>query len=601
MNFRFPPRHCVIGRFIAVIFACVSVALAQPVHAQLSKATRLLLNRGLDLQAMVQFNDVFTLSTYSNANYTSVNWLGTSYQPLLGNAPGFPWGRWVSSITNMPPIDQKTQLGYSAETPCMSQLINLELGDELYLNDGPTMTNEINWFNAVEPGFPNTILFINNFAGQASDATLAQMITQGHVDMICFDNYPFQATYDTNQPNDIGASNTWPFTSWFSELRRYRQNAWNYGIPFATYMQTFNSVEAYDAIVYRNPSPSELRFNNFAALAFNAKTLIGFTYNTGATALFNILTNGYSGDTYTNELYAEQADVNHRAQILGRSLVCLQPVYDMHNASDANPPPGPASAYSTFPDGTTTSILILKGNLTTSSNTPEPIGFQDSVAAPKSYSWWEFKKNDPYLNGWVVTNDGTNNGGVAGQVIISWFRLLDESLDGPNYTNEVYIMVVNALTANTGTAADCAQTIELNFETGTSSITSVNMLDLETGAITTNYMPVVSGTNGTTKRQLVLNLNGGDAAFFKFADGAPFVGHVPPAPAQLSAQMQAAGAAITLTGTPLARYQLQSSSQVNGPNWTTVSNCLLTNSTALFMDAAASNSPATFYRAVGIP
>ena len=313
-------------------------------------------------------------------------------------------------------------------------------------------------------------------------------------------------------------------------------------------MQVFNTVEDYDTRVFRSPSESELRFNNFAALAFNAKMLIGFEYNAGATSLFNILPNGYSGDTYTNALYGEQADVNHRAVILGRTLACLQPVYDLHNPNDANPPPGPASAYTTFPDGTTTSMLILKGNPGTTTNTPEPSGFQDNPAAPNSYSWWEFKKNDPYFNGWVVTNLGTNNGGSPGQVIFAWFRLLDENLDGPNYTNEIYMMVVNGLTANTGTAADCLQTIDLRFLTGTSPITAVNMLDLETGAVTTNTIPIFAGSGTSTKRHLLLNLNGGDAALFKFADGAPFVGHVPPAKAQLTAGLQGGLPAITVQG-----------------------------------------------------
>jgi hypothetical protein len=279
----------------------------------------------------------------------------------------------------------------------------------------------------------------------------------------------------------------------------------------------------------------------------------------------------------------------------------LQPVYDLHNTNDSNPPPGPGSAYPTFPDDTTTSILILKGNPTTSSNTSEPIGFQDSVAAPKSYSWWEFKANDPYLNGWAVTNPGTNNGSVPGQVIISWFKPLESSLEGSNYTNEVYIMVVNALTANTGTAASCMQTIKLNFETGTSAITAVEMLDLEAGVVTTNSMPVISGSGSTTKRQLVLNLNGGDAAFFKFADGAPFVGHVPPAAPQLSASMQGGFPAITVQGTPLARYQLQSAPTPTGPNWSAVSTRLLTNSSAIFVDTTAPLANTIFYRAVGIP
>jgi hypothetical protein len=556
----------------------------------------------VELQGMVEYADIFTLSTYSNANYTSVNWEDPSWNLELGPAPGFPWGRWVSGPTDMPPQNVYTQYGYNNEAPYMSQLIDLELGDELNLNDGPTFTNEVNWFNSYQSNFPNTILYINNYAGQASDATLVGMITQGHCDLICFDNYPFQSTYDTNYTNDIGPPNTWPFTDWFSELRRYRQDAWNNGVPFGTYMQVFNSVESYDSRVYRNPSESELRFNNFAALAFNAKMLIGFEYNAGATALFNILPNGYSGDTYTNALYGIQADVNHRATILGRSLACMQPVYDLHNTNDVNPPPGPGSANPSFVDGTTTSILILKGNPTTSSNTPEPIGFVDAPGETKSWSWWEFKANDPYLNGWTWSNaNSNNNGGLAGQVIISWFTPIEPSLEGTNYTNEVYIMVVNALTANTGPASNCMQTIKLNFETGTSSITGLQMLDLETGLVTTTNLPVISGSGNTTKRQLVLNLNGGDAAFFKYADGAPFVGHVPPAAPRLSAGLQGGFPAITVQGTPLARYQLQSSPALTGANWSVVSNCLFTNSSVVFVDTTASSSNSTFYRALGIP
>lgn len=586
---------------VIIMLTLALVGQVEPANAQLSKANRILLNRGVELQAMVQFNDVFTLSTYSNANYTSVNWFNPGYQPLLGPAPGFPWGRWVSGPTDMPPQDANNQLGFNAETPCMSQLINLELGDELNLSDGPTLTNEINWFNSVQSNFPNTILYINNYAGQASDAALGAMIGQGHCDMICFDEYPFLSQYDTNYPNKIGAPNTWPFTSWFSELWRYRQWGINTGIPFATYMQTFHSVEDYDQRVYRYPSASELRFNNFAALAFNAKMLIGFVYNSGAAVLFNILPNGYSGDTYTNALYVEQADVNHRATILGRTLVCLKPVPDLHNPNDANPPPGPASGNVNFPDGTTTSMLILKGNPGSTTNTPEPVGFVDDPPATKSFSWWEFQKNDPFLNGWTVINKGTNNGGVPGQVIISWFKPIDENLDGPTYSNEVYFMVVNALTATNGTAADCLQEIKLNFQTGTNAINSVNLLDPETGLITTNLMPIIAGSGNSTKRQLVLDLNGGDAALFKFADGAPFVGHVRPAAALLSVHLQAGLPAITIQGTSLARYQVQSSPSLTGSSWTTVSSLLLTNSSTVFVDANASTNGSTFYRVVGIP
>ena len=217
--------------------------------------------------------------------------------------------------------------------------------------------------------------------------------------------------------------------------------------------------------VYRNPSPSELRFNNFVALAFNAKLLIGFEYNAGCSgAVATILPNGYSGDTYTNgPLQPEQADVNHRAIILGRSLACMQPVYDLHNPNDSPAPPGPASGNTRFPDGTTTSILILKGNPGTTNSTPEPIGFQDNPAATNSYSWWETKKaNDPYLNGWAVTNTGTVNGGLPGQVIISWFRLLDENLDGTDlYQRSLHDGCQRADFPPTALPPSCMQTIKL--------------------------------------------------------------------------------------------------------------------------------------------
>jgi hypothetical protein len=103
-----------------------------------------------------------------------------------------------------------------------------------------------------------------------------------------------------------------------------------------------------------------------------------------------------------------------------------------------------------------------------------------------------------------------------GDVIFSWFKPLDESFDGPNYANQVYLMVVNGLTATNGTAADCSQKIELNFQ---DTFTSLDMLDPVSGQLTNVPLPVVN-----SRRQLTLNLIGGDAVLFKFANGAPFVG-----------------------------------------------------------------------------
>jgi hypothetical protein len=214
------------------------------------------------------------------------------------------------------------------------------------------------------------------------------------------------------------------------------------------------------------------------------------------------------------------------------------------------------------------------------------------------YSWWEANKNDPYLNGWGVTNKaGVKNNGLPGDVIIAWFKPLDESFDGPAYSNEVYMMVVNGLSDPTGTAANCMQEIKLNFLVGT-TITAVNMLDPETGLITTNTMPVIAGTGSNTKRQLVLDLNGGDAVLFKFADGAPFVGQ--PVPAKLSITIQAGKPAIALQGILFSHQRLEWTSSLTNPNWNTLANLTLSTSPYVFTDNSAGPGP-RFYRAVATP
>jgi hypothetical protein len=561
-------------------------------QAQISKGYQMLLNRGLQVQGRVQWDDYFHLNTYSNANYTSINWGWTSSPSLMSATAGSPWSRWVSASTNMPP--------QAGEAPYLNQLVAVQLGDEWDLNTDSVRTSLVNWFNSVQGNWPDTILFHNNWAGQVLDPQLKDFIDRAHPDMLCFDGYPWQSDYSTRTP--IAG----PPSGWYGELRRYRAWAAYGNIPFGVYRQTFHAVQDYNTTVYRNPSPSELRLLTSVALAFNAKFLTDFTYNSGATSLFDIQPNGYSGDLYTNALYAEQADANHRAANLGQALMCLKPVYDMHNPTDVNPPPGPASAYSTFVDGIATSIMIIRGR-TVSGGVTNATPLPDSFAAQPTgspnpanltalmYTWWESTKNDPYLTGFGVTNKAAlKNSGLPGDAFVAWFRPLDESFDGPNYTNEVYFLVVNGLTDTNGTPADCMQEVHLDFSFGTSGLTSVVMLDPETGFLQTNTLQSVSG-----KRRLILNLNGGDAALFKFNDGAPFVGHIAPQPPRLSVALQSGTPAISLTQlTPGARYQLQSAPSLSS-SWSTLTSFLLNTSNYLYLDTGSSN--ATFYRAVGTP
>jgi hypothetical protein len=582
-------------------------------HAQVGKGHQILLNRGLQLQGLSQDDCYLHLDTYSNANYTSINWVNSpgthsSRPDWMGAAPGFAWSRWAADETQMPP--QVTPYG-GDETPFLPQLLALQLGDEWNLNDLTTRNRLVDWFNSVRTNWPNTILYHNNWGSQIGDTELADFYTRAQPDLLCFDTYPWQAVWDINQPDHIGAAIAGPPTGWYGDMRRYREHAKGAGIPLGLYRQTFHAVQDYDQHVFRDPSQSELRLNTFAALAFNAKFLTDFIYNTGAASLFTKTFNG-SGDSVinaTNGLYAEMIDINKRAQNFGRALLQLTPVYDLHNTNAAyypsGFPPGPGSDYPTFPPGSTTSIMFLRGKSLSggvTNFTAVPSGFiadpdvasSNPAGTGQAYTWWEANKNDPYLRGWVVTNKAAvKNDGLLGDAILAWFKPLDENFDGTNYNNEIYMMAVNALTSPTGTAADCMQQIRLNF-IDVPATTNVIMLNSATGQLTTNNLPIVN-----TRRQLSVDLNGGDAVLFKFNTGAPFVGFLQPAPARLSVTKQPGNTVVRLEGTVGARYLLQASSSVSSPSWTTLTNVVLTSSPFVFTESNVAGLT-RYYRAVGI-
>jgi hypothetical protein len=482
-------RRALPGGFAFLVLAALS---ATPVHAQtLSKGHQILINQGLQLQGMVTNTDPFHLSTFQAANYTSINWLWDSNTPAQGTAPGsINWSRWVrdhyssDQIPEMPPLGNEA--GY------MGKLIALQLGDEANLNDDATRTYYVNWFNSVRAAYPNTILYTNNYGGQVTDTALGDFITRAKPDMICFDTYPFQ-------PN-TGPAGGSP-TNWYGDLRRYRVYAADAGIPLATYRETFHASDG------RDLSGSEQRLNTFAALAFNVKCLTDFTYNSGASSLFN---NAAGGDNSPTTIYSNQTTINRQARTLGQALTRLQPINSTPDGSQA-----------------TTDIMFIRGkhfDSTSSSYIPNslPIGFTADAQAPNSYSDWVFGRNDPYLAGWTVANNGTKNGGQSGDLIVSWFKVLSESFDGPNFSNELYLMVVNGLTDPTGTAADCSQHVNLDFQFGSSAghLTSLLRLNQDTGAIDT--IPLTS--IGSGKYRWSIDLDGGSAELFKFDDGAPFVG-----------------------------------------------------------------------------
>lgn len=488
-------------RLYSIAAASLTLITTSSVLAQISglgKGQLWFLRNGLQLQGLSANFDPWDLTTFQNANYTAVNWLWDSSVGQQGAAPGaIPWARWVRPGATPPSSAEMPPLG--SEGPYMSKLIALSLGDEPNLNDSAVRDTYVNWFNSVAPSYPNQLLYMNNYGGQVTDGPLGDFIARAHPDMISFDTYPYRyaAPNDTTRVQPAGGSPT----NWYGDLRKYRQHALGNNIPMGMYRQTYHSTSE----GVRDPSESELRLMTFAGLAFNSKYITDFTYNSGASPMYGFAGGGGGTNTFYN--YVKEA--NRQARNLGPALIRLKPVADW------------------APDHTT-SIMFVRGKHTTGPGTwayndfPGYIGF---IPDPQSqqYTDWTFAQNDPYLSGFTnVTNLGTKNDALQGDMIVSWFKPLDEWFDGDDFTDERYIMVANGLADMEGTGTDCRQTITLDFNNNVNTQV-IQVLDPNTGSISDVGLPVVS-----TKRRYTLTLDGGSSVLLKFKDGAPFVGTLPP-------------------------------------------------------------------------
>ncbi len=137
-----------------------------------------------------------------------------------------------------------------------------------------------------------------------------------------------------------------------------------------------------------------------------------------------------------------------------------------------------------------------------------------------------------------MTNLGTKNGGLSGDVYVGFFNPLHLSFGDP--TGATYFMVTNALggdlrlpdgsTDNTATVAQTRQQMTLDFDFGVTGIHSLLRLNRNTGLVDTIDTSYSDGGNtvftslGNGKYQLQLKLDGGTGDLFKYNDGTAFVG-----------------------------------------------------------------------------
>jgi len=251
------------------------LALAtQSAQAELSKAEKIFVKRGLLVHALCFPDHILHPQTLTDCGFTGVTWPGASNLKQLGPPPGMPWCKWIG---------EDEQLN-DDEKAYESNLVALQLRDEQNLNDEKILALGKKWFDDNRKTHPNVILYTNQYGGLLTDANMQRYIQTCKPDMLSFDTYPIWETQDN-------------WRSYFGDLQRYRNFSNAAGIPFACWMQTFHGENK-----YRDPSESELRLDVFGAWAWGAKMQTCFTYNAGSSALFKKTFNG-SGDSTLQPAY----------------------------------------------------------------------------------------------------------------------------------------------------------------------------------------------------------------------------------------------------------------------------------------------------------
>ena len=456
--------------FSLVVLVSCPIAAAQG----LSRGHKVLLKRGLQLQAMtfVPQTGYFDPVRWAESNFTTIDFCGDPYPASLmpKGTEDMLWSRYMYYATDIT----------EAEHPYAANLVRLQLRDEQDIGDEAELTLMTPSMAALQAKYPNAMIHTNQSgdAGTYQSHTTEQLQTYMRKikpDMLMFDKYPF-AGYDAG-----GAP-----LSYYQTLEKYRKLALagNDGtgtqpIPVGTYTQTFT----YDGVRNHIVSESEVRLNNFAAWAFGCKLVCSYFYeNRKATRELPVMFSG-NGTKNPTPVFYYVAETNRQSLNLGPALIRLksrQVAMKMGRYFYADKP-----VYNELPVGVTA---------------------------------WD-SSQDPYITNIKATNIGSLNHGLEGDIIVGYFQPLDPSFADPGHAEDLYFMVVNGLRKPKGSAAECRQSIRLDFDFGDSNVNSLLRLSRETGKVE----KVALVHKGGSRYSLDLQLDGGTGDLFKFDNGGAFV------------------------------------------------------------------------------
>jgi hypothetical protein len=435
-----------------------------------SYGRNILLDRGIQLSAYTSLNanGYWSIQDWSDSYFTTLINCG-NYPDNYGTRGSFLWGRWAGQTDTAP------NLAYG-ETAYVPWMTSWQFGDE----SSTSVANFAAWKSAVraDKRFDNVLLFTNQYRGQLNESALRSYVQTSQPDMVFFDVYPFGTA--TGTP---GGSPT----SLYAEMSKYRKVALEgydgtgtSPIAYGMYLQTYVpgvAISGMPAVGYR-PSESQIRLNQFAAWAFGFTSATAFVYDQADVNDQTLIFSGPNAYTGRTTEFGYLAATNQMSLKLAPTLVGLVST-DMFIKAGSN-------------SGTAHGITNFAG----------------------------VQGTNLYITAIDVNNPNAEvNGGADGDVLLGFFKPVDESLDGIAYNNQTYLMVVNGLTQASKMAAECTQTIRVDFNFGSSGITGIQRLNRTTGAVENVALTHISGS----QYYVVLTLDGGTGDLFKFNTGAPFV------------------------------------------------------------------------------
>ena len=478
-----------------------SLSSAQTPQLDMSRGAYLISQRPFEYEAWVfalRFDDVtnttskvhFDLETYKSSNYTSF------LAPVIPSSE-FPAGTYGIPFSKLVEDDGNGNypLG-TLETTNFNNIVKVQFEDDNVNPLNPTIVAEAKtWFDAkrLDSDYDDIILSIDPaFAGFGIDTEVFKMINDIQPDLIMFNDYPWK--YSTTlhfRQTEYG------FYARLIYWNRYAQLGLNQTsekpIPFGAFTQS-----TYQGLIKKMPL-SYMKYNNFLSLAFGAKYLASFLYNsakiwgTGAQPSepgLPVIISGQESILFDVEFpfakateFKIQNEIIRQCKNLGNALKFLNP---------------------------TGQRLIRATNI----EAPvQSAGFAGGV-----YEWNYGTRPDVLLTDITVTRP---NVATTQDVWVGYFNPLHSTFDSSGTTDEDYFMIVNGCWDNN--AVTNIQNIRLNFDFGgDDTINSLLKLNRNTGQVL--VVPLTNITGNTYYLDLILD--GGEGDLFKYNNGVGFVNDI---------------------------------------------------------------------------